>query len=314
MGALKITAIVLGALAVGFLIIHVFLLEHLFRRFFCKTNEKKLEHDPFLAKYHDTSREAILRARAELEQLPHREVSVLASDGVELVANYYDFGKKNTVIFMHGFHSHPFNTFSELALGLIGKGYNILFPYERAHGKSGGAHITYGWKEQYDLLKWIEYIDAETPVENILIYGVSMGGTAVGLASDKIDCDKVKALIIDCAYIGIGTLLSDVVKTLHLPGKLFVPGIKRRLKRRMGMSLDQFDVSQSVRGDRFPTLFVYGEKDAVVSRESFMKIYDSCPSEKEMLSSPNAGHAVAIIDGGAETREGFYRFINKYVY
>ena len=314
MKPLWITLSILAGLTGGFLIFHFALLEHLFRAFFGRMELAKLENDPLLPSYYDKSRDRIIKTREEMEGIPYEEVSVTADDGVKLAADYYDFGNKKTAILMHGFHSHPLKNLSVLALDLKEKGYNLLFPYERAHGKSGGKYITYGWLEQYDLLKWIEYVDADTSAESILIYGVSMGGTTVALASDKIDCDKVKALVIDCAFTSIESLLNNLVTTKNLPDKLFMPGMKRRIKHRANLTLTQFDASESIRHDKFPTLFVYGEKDVVVRSDDFDKIYEACPAKKMLLSVPDSGHAVALVDGGEAVLERFYTFINKYVY
>ena len=313
MGALEITAIILASLSVGFLISHVILLEGLFRHFFGRMEADKMENDPLTSDYYDISRERLLQAREEIKKIPYREVAVTAADGARLVANYYDLGKENTVIFMHGFHSHPFSTFSTLALSMMEKGYNVLFPFERAHAKSGGKYITYGWKEQYDLLKWIDFVDTETTAKNVLVYGVSMGGTTVGLASDKIACPKVKALVVDCAFTGIDSLLDNLVKTMHLPGKIFLPGMKRRIKRRMGMTLDQFDMTDSIRNDKLPTFFVYGEKDFLVSRESFDETYAACPAEKEAFIAPESGHAVTMVDGGEAALDKLYAFVDRFI-
>lgn len=55
-------------------------------------------------------------------------------------------------------------------------GYNVLIPDARAHGKSQGKYIGYGWPEKYDVQKWVKKDIAEKgKKQKIVIFGVSMG-------------------------------------------------------------------------------------------------------------------------------------------
>ncbi len=313
MKALWIIFGILIFLAIGFIISHFALIEYFFKMFFGRISLEKLNDNMFDTPCYDKSKEKIIAAKRRIEELEHKEVSVTSEDGLKLVAQFYDFGKDKTAIMMHGFHSLPLKNFSVIAESLIENGYNVLLPYERAHGKSEGEYISYGFKESDDVLKWIEYIDENTSAEKILVYGTSMGGTTVGIASEKIKSDKVKVLVIDCGFTTIEALLEYILETKHAPKKLLVPGLKRRAKKRIGMSFTDADAEKSLKSDKIPTLFIYGSQDNVVPKECIEKSFAACAAEKDLIIVEGSGHGVAIADGGDEALEKFYNFVNKYM-
>ncbi|MFE6073143.1 alpha/beta hydrolase [Paenibacillus sp. NPDC057886] len=43
-----------------------------------------------------------------------------------------------------------------------------------------------------------------------------------------------------------------------------------------------------------PVLFIYGEADTFVPTEMVYRLYEACPTEKELLTIPRAGHGTAF--------------------
>ncbi len=308
-----IFAIVILSLGLLFIAFHFLMIEYIFRKFFSRTSLEFLENLPLKDSYYDKVREEIFAAKRRMKELPFKEVEITSSDGLKLVADYYDFGKEKTAICMHGYHSLPLNGFSVVAERFIKQGYNVLLPFQRAHGKSEGKYMTYGLKESDDLLKWIDFISAIPSCEKILVYGISMGGATVGIASSEITSKKVKALVIDCGYTTVDALLWHIVEERNLPGKLFIPGISRLVKRRIGMGFTDADTEKSLCKNKIPTLFIYGDCDKTVSKECIEKNYSACKAEKDLLIVEGAGHSVALISGGEDALCRFDDFVNKHV-
>jgi dipeptidyl aminopeptidase/acylaminoacyl peptidase len=138
----------------------------------------------------------ILTARA----IPCEGVRIRAQDGVELFGRYYDRGADKAIIFVHGYQSNAFNNFSAAMIDFLNRGYSVLLIDQRAHGDSGGKFTALGCKEKDDLQLWIDYIDKKAEVENIIIYGISMGATTVGYTAEKIRSSKVKGLIMEAGF------------------------------------------------------------------------------------------------------------------
>ena len=101
----------------------------------------------------------------------------------------------------HGYRSHPFTDFSggtELSFLME---HNVLLIDERAHGRSEGSIISFGILERLDLLEWVNYaVSRFGRDQKILLFGVSMGGATVLMASELELPNNVKGIIADCPY------------------------------------------------------------------------------------------------------------------
>ena len=90
---------------------------------------------------------------AEIQKLPREVLEITACDGVSLKGIYYP-GEKNskvTVICIHGYTSHAEREWAFPGLFYLSLGYNVLIPYQRAHGMSGGKYISLGALERVDM-------------------------------------------------------------------------------------------------------------------------------------------------------------------
>ena len=71
------------------------------------------------------------------------EITVESFDGLRLVAyNLPAPNAKGTWLLIHGHHSAPLREYAGLAKFFHELGYNVVLPYQRAHGKSEGKYIT----------------------------------------------------------------------------------------------------------------------------------------------------------------------------
>lgn len=250
-------------------------------------------------------------AEAFFSRLPASELSVTARDGTVLRGDYYPRGTDKTAVLMHGYRALPINNFGVLAKALYERGFNILLVHQRGHGKSGGKHTELGLIEQYDLLEWIKLVSAYDGCEELLLGGVSMGCAAIAYASDKINDPKVKAMLLDCGYSSpYDQFRVDSIKR-HLPWRLMLPYIRAYAKRFLKIDIKQ-PVSDSLKKTAIPALFIHGTDDMTVPLEQGLSNFESCSSEKELITVPGANHATALLMGGREATNRLYGFINKY--
>ena len=289
-----IALIVIGAFLLSFLISHCIVIWVIFKNFYVRFKQdvfdKRIKNDPNYAPYIDE----ILEKRKELESREHKILSVTSNDGLCLKGRYYEQGSKDLIIFFHGVHVNSLNTFAVVATAALEKGYNVLIVDQRAHGLSDGKYITYGKKEHEDILKWIELFDDNNQIENIYLFGASMGGTSVALASEKITSKKVKALIIDSAYCTLRGLINHIIASQKVPSFLFLSSITFLAKHLAKVGLDDFDTKASLSKNKIPSLFVYGTADIVVTKDFFVDNYNACASSKEELVVENAPHILAF--------------------
>lgn len=254
----------------------------------------------------------LIPAERFVKAQPHERVRVTARDGVILAGSYYDNRSDRTMIFVHGYRGAPVSNFCAQAEHFYHKGWNLLFITQRAHGMSGGRWLGLGVLEQHDLPVWIEYAASKDGVESIVLYGSSMGASAVGYASDKITEPKVKALVMDCGFVSPYRQLVRDARVRHLPYHLLLP-----VMRLCGFVCFREDiyrkVTDSLKSTAIPVLFLHGEADKTVSIDQGRENYNACASQKQFIAVPNAEHILAYTAGRKETEMKTDRFLDIFV-
>ena len=200
---------IIGPAAVGFYTT--------FSRFRCESFDTKDITGTVFEKYKDLYVELIPKIKA----MPHEKVTVKSEEGFDLVADFFDNGSEDTVIFVHGFSSNKYSNFAKQLDDLKDR-VNFLLVEQRAHNDSGGKWVTFGIKEQYDLVRWCEWA-AKKKSGNIYIYGVSMGAATAGFASDKLDPERVKGIIMESGFKSPITMLYDSSVGKYTVVKILTP-------------------------------------------------------------------------------------------
>lgn len=260
------------------------------------------------APYEDKLVGCIKRMRGE----KFDELCITSHDGKKLYADYYDRGYDKTAIMVHGYRSNALNNFSYIGGKLLDGGYNLLFIYHRAHGKSEGKFIGMGQREYKDLLQWVELIAAKESVKKIIIYGTSMGAATVGYASDKIKSDKVKMLALDCGFTSYYDQLSYLIKSGH--AHVLLAGIFPFFfwGWLTGVRLTR-SVTGCIKKSTYPMCFIHGESDTSVPIEHTLKNFEACPNDKLLITVPQAGHTTSLLVGGEEKTEEFTSFLDTMI-
>ena len=151
-------------------------------------------------------------------EVPCEFVTTRSYDGLKLSARYYK-GRSDMplCICFHGYRGSAVRDFSAMGLHLMSMGYNVLITDERAHWRSEGHTITFGIRERYDVLTWVEYANREFGNETpIYIFGVSMGGGTVLMASGLELPDNVRAILADCPFNSPKDIIKHVCKKIRL--------------------------------------------------------------------------------------------------
>ncbi len=267
----------------------------------------------FQGNYREPFEKRIKEDSAYLHSLNKKRVWITGEkDGTRLCADFYDQGADKTVIIAHGYSTGPYLNMSAQARWLLDLGYNVLMIYQRAHGPSQGKRSTLGLIEQYDLLNWIDWIDRQTNAKDILIYGASMGATTAAMASDKIRCEKVKALILDSGYTSPYRQMEYEDKKRHLPYFLLMP-----LCFVMGKIFLKLDIrtsaGDSLKNTAIPCFFLHGTADTTVSIEYGKQNYDACAAEKDRIYIEGANHLMSFMTQEEEVKNRLLSFLQKYI-
>jgi fermentation-respiration switch protein FrsA (DUF1100 family) len=248
------------------------------------------------------------------------DIALTAYDGVQLRAYFIrqEPASKKFVILAHGYGSEGFGVvhFTEYYLN---QGFSVLLPDARGHGRSGGDFIDYGWFSRLDYQQWINYLirlfgdDIE-----IILHGVSMGGSTVLMTGGEPIPFNVKALVSDCAYTSAWDILSYLFTTRY---SLYGSSIDRVMRSasdytalQAGYSLEEASTLNQVKKSVTPTLFIHGEEDDFIPVTMAYQLFEASPVEKELLIVPGAGHGQSVFTDEDTYYNVLDNFLSRYIH
>ena len=304
---MKIFLIILAAFLVLQVIISVVATFITFNIVFLRRDEKGQKKDPasnaYLKRYEKELKDSIRFLLAKKAEKVH----ITSKDGLKLAADFYDAGSDRTALFFHGYTSLPMANFAIIGRKFYERGYNILLITHRAHGESEGEYCTLGLLEQEDVISWTEWC-RDRGLGQLVLYGISMGCASVSYASDRLDKELVRALILDCGFSSPYEQISNDGRKMHVPYQLIMPILTQLARKRLGINLKQ-KVSDSLSKCKIPALFIHGVCDSTVDIKYGIENYESCSSEKKMIKVEGAEHTMAFLDGGDKVCEEVFNFI-----
>ena len=252
-------------------------------------------------------REEIKSNIEKAKSIPCEMVHITTRDGLKLSGRYYDSHASKTVICIHGFQSNAYNNFSLALVRFLERQYNVLLVDQRAHGKSKGHFTTGGVLEQYDLCQWVDMEAQKEQIESIYLYGISMGATTAGLASNKITVDKVKAIVMEAGFTSFADETAWNVRFVFSRNAI-LRAIKFYAKLFLKIDIST-PAAASLAQTKIPVLFLHGDVDEAVPLSFTMTNYHACASQKELMVVSGAHHTLCWLVGGDEVGERIFRFI-----
>lgn len=251
---------------------------------------------PIKGEKYDLYRPEMRRIYHQLKDRPCEFVTVTSHDGLVLSGRYYHIKEGAPLdIGFHGYRSSPLVDFSggsELSFQME---HNVLLVDQRAHGKSEGRTIAFGIQERQDLLKWVEYaVERFGSDVKILLYGVSMGGATVLMASELALPGNVKGIIADCPYAAPIEIILHVGKKMPIPTWLIRPFAILGAKIFGGFDLTETDARKAVQQTPVPILIIHGEADGFVPQE-MSDIVESNPKMVSRYTIPGADHGISYL-------------------
>lgn len=246
---------------------------------------------------YDPYRPEMRRIFQQLSQRPCEFVTITSRDGLTLSGRYYHVkdGAPLDLCF-HGYRSHPLTDFSggsELSFAME---HNLLLVDQRAHGKSQGKTISFGILERQDVLCWTEYaIHRFGDDVRILLYGVSMGGATVLMASELELPSNVKGIVADCPYVKPLDIILYVGKDTSFPQKLIKPFTLMGAKIYGGFDLLEADAVRAVQNTKVPILIIHGEADKYVPCDMSAEAEAANPEMVSRFTFPEAAHGISYL-------------------
>ena len=226
------------------------------------------------------------------ESQPKTELHITSRDGLALTAELLEAENPiGLIVAVHGFRSWPAREFAKVAQHLYEEGYTVLYPYMRAHRKSEGKYITFGVKERYDIAAWAKLLSDKHPDLPLFLYGQSMGGATVIMASGLDLPKQTRGIIADSAFHSprdvIATALTNAYKVPVFP---MLPAMDMWARIIAGYSLTATTCREALDKTDLPFLFIHGKLDELVPYDMGYQNYVECHTEKEMLTVETAAH------------------------
>lgn len=260
----------------------------------------------------------IHREKDKLLRRPSEHVTIQSRDLLTLHGELFTASpaSKRTAILFHGYTSQGMNDCPTMAEYFMERGYNALIVDQRSHGKSEGRYIGFGILDRFDCIRWIEYALAHFGKDSdIVLYGVSMGGATVLMASGTEGFPKnVKAIIADCAFTSPYDIFKHILKRdYHLPPHPVMDINERICKKKAGYGFADYSTFDAMEAGACPILFIHGDEDKFVPTRMSVDNYNACTSPKKLLIIENAGHAASLYENEELYKETVTEFLNEHL-
>lgn len=257
--------------------------------------------------------DTIARLLQTIIDRPCEFVTVTSCDGLTLSGRYYHVcdGAPLDIAF-HGYRSASLTDFCGGAAISQELGHNLLLVDQRAHGKSQGRTITFGIKERYDVLTWVDYaVERFGPDTKILLYGISMGASTVVMASELSLPENVKGIVADCPYSSPMKIILSVARTKRIPAAVAAVFCWAGAKVYGGFDIREADPIRAVQKARVPILLIHGESDGFVPCDMSGEIQRANPLRVYRCTFPGADHGISFLVDPERYRRIITEFCEK---
>ncbi len=247
----------------------------------------------------------------DIQKLDHQEIEIISQDNLKLKAVYYPNNSNITVICVHGYTSHAEREWAFPGLFYLSKGYNVLIPYQRAHGISEGKYIAFGALECLDMQKWVEKVNEMTPNGKIILHGLSMGGGIV-LDLSNVKMENVKCLITDAPSVSIKEFFTNVAQfAFKKEADKIVPRVIEKFNKEFNCNINDFEGVERVSQSKYPILLSAGSEEHL--EELFTIIKNVNPLETEMIILPGCNHGNGMYKQTKMYQDKISEFVSKHL-
>lgn len=228
-------------------------------------------------------------------KLPHEVFKIKSFDGLTLSAKFYEFEKGAPIeIMFHGYRGSGERDLSGGIERCFKLKRSAFIVDQRASGESEGKIITFGIKERFDCLSWVNFVSNHFGDKvQIILTGISMGAATVLMVSNQGLPQNVKYILADCPYSTPSSIIKNVIADMKLPVKLLFPFVKLSAKIFGGFNLEETSPLNSVENSKKPIILLHGDNDRYVPFNMSEQIYKTCSSVKKLVKIEGAGHGLA---------------------
>lgn len=233
-----------------------------------------------------------------LKDTPTDLVEIRARDGMVLRAHRYRAeNPRRVMILAHGWHSAWNRDFCASSPFFHDNDCELLLIEQRCHGQSGGGLISYGINERYDVLSWLEWVEANIPNLPVYLCGISMGASTVLMTAGLPIAGRVAGIIADAGYTTPKEIISETVgKAIGKVAAPTVAAVSLNCRVREGFGFSDYSTVEAMAQNKdVPVLFIHGDADDFVPWRMSLENYLACQAPKELWIVPGAGHGLSYV-------------------
>jgi len=286
-----ILTILLSLIAV--VTISYFCIGNYFYEYAMKRSEKAfMENNPDLPKQEDVYKKYdYIKSQEEwVNSTEKQELIINSFDNLKLAGTIFKNNSDKWIILVHGYTGSQERVYDR-AQAFHEAGFNVLTVDCRGCGKSEGNYMTMGWFDRLDILAWTEKVKEISPGSKVALYGVSMGGSAVMMASGEKLPDNVKVIIEDCGYNTVKEIFTYQLKLQYnLSPFPVINALDAVTKIRGKFSISEASSAKQLKKNKLPILFIHGTKDTFVPVKHVYEVLNVTTTEKDLYIVNGAPH------------------------
>lgn len=246
----------------------------------------------------------------EVREIPFERVQIQSFDGLKLTGKLYEYAPGAPIELM--FHGYRGDSERDLCGGVqrcFALGRSVLLVDQRCCGDSEGTVITFGIHESRDCHSWLQFLLERFGQERkIILTGISMGAATVVMAAGSPLPENVIGVLADCGYSSPKAIIRHVIRQMKLPPALCYPFVKLAARLFGGFDLEANSPLEAVARCSVPVIFYHGEDDVFVPCHMSKAVFDACPTRKQLVTVPGAGHGLAFpVD-----QAGYFRTLREF--
>jgi len=167
-------------------------------------------------------------------------------------------------------------------------GYSTLLIDLQATGESKGDAITFGWRERFDVVAAVEYLNTRLPGRPVGVVGVSLGGAATLLATPPL---HVQAAVLEAVYPSIERAIVNRVEMRMGPlGRLAAPLLLLQLQPRLGVAAADLTPVNHIAQLACPLLVIGGTTDRHTTLDDTQLLFAAARDPRELWLIQGAAH------------------------
>lgn len=197
-----------------------------------------------------------------------------------------DGARAACIVYCHGSCGNRKDS-SEIRDLALSRNYSLVCFDFGGCGHSDGDYVSLGYYEQQDIAEVVKYLKHSGRVNNVVLWGRSMGAAAVILyMNEHPECPVV---VLDSPFSSLRTVLTELAAQYKfIPRQLkefAVSAARKHIKTVAKFDIEELEPLEKARGSRVPGIIIHSEDDCLVPCGHSKEIFAALSGPKFYLEA-----------------------------